>query len=81
MLGDAPRGPLANLVLKFRTASPRESQVMADEEESKSGENERNDDLVSYLYVLGGIPTLIAFFLILFLLVGSCDQANVMIPA
>ena len=54
---------------------------MADEEESKSGENERNDDLVSYLYVLGGIPTLIAFFLILFLLVGSCDQANVMIPA
>ena len=54
---------------------------MADEEESKSGENERNDDIVSYLYVLGGIPTLIAFFLILFLLVGSCDQANVMIPA
>ena len=81
MLGDAPRGSLANLVLKFRTASLRESQVMADEEESKSGENERNDDLVSYLYVLGGIPTLIAFFLILFLLVGSCDQANVMIPA
>ena len=81
MLGDAPSGSLANFVLKFRTASPRESQVMADEEESKSGENERNDDLVSYLYVLGGIPTLIAFFLILFLLTGSCDQANVMIPA
>ena len=44
-------------------------------------ENERNSDLVSYLYVLGGIPTLIAFFLVLFLLTGSCDQANVMIPA
>jgi hypothetical protein len=54
---------------------------MADEHESKSHENERNQDLASYLYVLGGIPALIAFFLILFLLTGSCDQANVMIPA
>jgi hypothetical protein len=54
---------------------------MAEESESKSNEHERNDDLVSYLYVLGGIPTLIAFFLGLFLLVGSCDQINVMIPA
>jgi hypothetical protein len=44
-------------------------------------ENERNSDLASYLYVLGGIPALIAFFLILFLLTGSCDQANVMLPA
>lgn len=44
-------------------------------------ENERNGDLASYLYVIGGIPTLIAFFLILFLLTGSCDQANIPIPA
>ena len=44
-------------------------------------DNERNSDLGSYMYVLGGIPFLIAFFLILFLLTGSCDQANVMIPA
>ena len=54
---------------------------MADEQERVPEENERNDDLASYLYVLGGIPVLIAFFLILFLLTGSCDQANVMIPA
>jgi hypothetical protein len=55
---------------------------MADEKEAKpTDENERNQDLASYLYVLGGIPALIAFFLILFLLTGSCDQANVMIPA
>jgi len=57
--------------------------AMADRDEITPGntENERNGDLASYLYVLGGIPALIAFFLILFLLTGSCDQANVMIPA
>ena len=56
---------------------------MSDEQETKQGKDphERNDDLGSYLYVLGGIPALIAFFLILFLLTGSCDQSNVMIPA
>ena len=69
MLGAARGVPAANLA------------CMADEQERVPEENERNDDLVSYLYVLGGIPTLIAFFLILFLLTGSCDQANVMIPA
>ena len=51
------------------------------ENEDTTGENERNQDLVSYLYVLGGIPVMAAFFLVLFLLTGSCDQANVMIPA
>jgi hypothetical protein len=56
---------------------------MADEDKvtPKHEEGERNSDLASYLYVLGGIPVLIAFFLILFLVTGSCDQANVMIPA
>lgn len=57
---------------------------MADEIEGTEEErdpNERNGDLQSILYVLGGIPALIAFFLILFLLTGSCDQANIMIPA
>ncbi len=55
---------------------------MATEPKRDGGDdNERNDDLASYLYVLGGIPGLIAFFLILFLLTGSCDQMNVMIPA
>ena len=54
---------------------------MADQPHSERDPNERNGDLASILYVLGGIPTLIAFFLILFLLTGSCDQVNVMIPA
>jgi hypothetical protein len=58
---------------------------MAEElEDANGGErdpNERNGDLASVLYVLGGIPTLIAFFLILFLLTGSCDQSNMMVPA
>lgn len=58
---------------------------MPDEREDTPGdesrENERNGDLVSVLYVLGGIPFLIAFFLILFLLTGSCDQANIFIHA
>ena len=47
----------------------------------ESDENERNEDLVSYLYVLGGIPAMAAIFLIIFLLTGSCDQANLMIHA
>ena len=81
MLGGAAGGLLANFAPHIHSGSPGESEAVADEHESKSDENERNQDLASYLYVLGGIPTLIAFFLILFLLTGSCDQANVMIPA
>ena len=38
-------------------------------------------DAVSYLYVIGGIPCMIGFFLILFGLVNACDTANVYIPA
>ena len=38
-----------------------------------------NGDLVSWIYVLGGIPCMILFFLILFGLVGSCDSSNIMI--
>ena len=38
-------------------------------------------DMVSYLYVIGGIPCMIAFFLILFGLVGACDSVNTYIPA
>jgi hypothetical protein len=38
-------------------------------------------DLVSVLYVVGGIPCMIAFFLILFGLVGTCDGMNTYIPA
>jgi hypothetical protein len=38
-------------------------------------------DLVSYLYVICGIPGMMAFFLILFSLVNACDGVNTMIPA
>lgn len=39
-----------------------------------------NGDLVSWLYVLCGIPLMILFFVVLFTIVGSCDASNVMIP-
>ena len=38
-------------------------------------------DVVSVLYVVGGIPCMIAFFVILFSLVGACDGMNTYIPA
>lgn len=38
-----------------------------------------NGDLSSWLYVLGGIPMMILFFVVLFGLVGACDAQNVMI--
>ena len=38
-----------------------------------------NGDAASWLYVVGGIPMMILFFVVLFGLVGSCDAQNVMI--
>jgi hypothetical protein len=38
-----------------------------------------NGDWVSWLYVVGGIPSMILFFVILFSLVGSCDSRNIML--
>lgn len=38
-------------------------------------------DLASVLYVVGGIPSMILFFVVLFLLTGACDQQNIYIPA
>lgn len=38
-----------------------------------------NGDTASWLYVLGGIPSMIIFFVVLFALVGSCDAQNTMI--
>ena len=38
-----------------------------------------NGDLVSWLYVVGGLPCMILFFVVLFTLVGSCDSQNIMI--
>jgi hypothetical protein len=49
-------------------------------------EREINEDgpgiqggLVSWLYVVGGIPLMIIFFVVLFGLVGSCDAQNTLI--
>ncbi|MBY0399767.1 hypothetical protein K2X89_05695 [Myxococcota bacterium] len=39
-----------------------------------------NGDLGSWLYVLGGIPMMILFFVVLFTLVRLGDAQNVMIP-
>ena len=38
-------------------------------------------DTAAVLYVVGGIPFMIVFFVGLFLLVGACDQMNIPIPA
>jgi hypothetical protein len=38
-----------------------------------------NSDLGSWFYVVGGIPMMILFFVVLFVMVGSCDAQNVMI--
>ncbi len=38
-----------------------------------------NGDLGSWFYVLGGIPSMIIFFVVLFGVVGSCDGQNVML--
>ena len=38
-----------------------------------------NGDLVSWLYVIGGIPMMAAFFVVLFSLVRACDARNIMI--
>jgi hypothetical protein len=38
-----------------------------------------NGDLASWLYVLGGIPMMIIFFVVLFTLVRLADEQNVMI--
>ena len=56
---------------------------MSDEKRDEEGFNEDgpgvNGDLASWLYVLGGIPMMIIFFVVLFSLVGSCDAKDVMI--
>lgn len=57
---------------------------MSSEERNENEVNEEgpgiNGDLGSWLYVLGGIPMMILFFVVLFGLVGACDAQNIMIP-
>ena len=38
-----------------------------------------NGDTASWLYVLGGLPMMVVFFVVLFGLTGSCDNSNIMI--
>ena len=56
---------------------------MSNEDKNQDEVNEDgpgiNSDLSSWLYVLGGIPSMILFFVVLFTLVGACDGQNVMI--
>lgn len=57
---------------------------MSDSHDSKTPINEDgpgiNGDLSSWLYVLGGIPMMILFFVVLFTLVRLADERGVMIP-
>jgi hypothetical protein len=55
-------------------------------EDPNRDENEVNEDgpgiqggLVSWLYVIGGIPLMILFFVLLFVLVGVGDSHNILI--
>jgi len=51
-------------------------------EEQKQGDEQQGTvDLTSVLYIVGGIPLMIVFFVGLFLLVGSCDTQGIYIPA
>ena len=52
-----------------------------DNQDDDSEEPRGRVDTASVLYVVGGIPLMIVFFVGLFLLVGACDQMNVPIPA
>ena len=55
-----------------------ESEDRNDDEVNEDGPG-INGDLAAWLYVLGGIPMMIIFFVVLFGLVGSCDAQNTMI--
>jgi hypothetical protein len=57
---------------------------------SEEGHEEGNDDFNedgpginssagSWFYVVGGIPLMILFFVVLFTVVGSCDAQNIML--
>jgi len=56
---------------------------MSSEDQNENEVNEEgpgiNGDTASWLYVLGGIPMMIIFFVVLFGLVGACDGQNIMI--
>ena len=51
------------------------------EDRDDKPEEQGTFDVVSVLYVVGGIPLMILFFVAVFLLVGSCDSASTYIHA
>jgi hypothetical protein len=69
-----------------RVADRREHEEragMSDERRDDDQLNEDgpgvNGDLGSWLYVVGGIPLMILFFVVFFSIIGSCDAENIMI--
>ena len=53
---------------------------MTDPQHDDSTREPNRGDLGSMLYVLGGVPLMITFFVVLFLVVGSCDLVSWEIP-
>ena len=62
-----------------------EITVMSDDQQQNEDEDFNEDGpgiqtgLASWLYVVGGIPMMILFFVVLFTTVGSCDAQNIML--
>jgi hypothetical protein len=74
---DARRGP-AWKRNEERADMSEEAKREQDEEFNEDGPG-INGGLASWLYVLGGIPLMILFFVVLFTMVGTCDAQNTMI--
>jgi len=60
--------------------------MSTEEQSDHQGEDEINEDgpginggLASWAYVLGGIPAMIIFFVVLFSVVGTCDAQNILL--
>jgi hypothetical protein len=86
--GEGPAGtpPAWNRESGIKEEKTREEEpVMSDSRNEQTPINEDgpgvNGDLGSWLYVLGGIPMMIIFFVVLFTLVRLADARNIMIPA
>ena len=61
------------------TENQQDGNTQAGREEINEDGPGINGDLSSWLYVLGGIPSMIIFFVVLFALVGTCDGQNILI--
>lgn len=57
--------------------APESSHEQSPEDFEKAPEP--NGDLASWLYVIGGIPMMALFFVVLFTIVGTCDASNIMV--